>query len=293
MQPVIRYFDAPHLVPEQTTPAQIKTHKIAYTQWGDAENPRVLMCLHGLTRNGRDFDYLARALCVEYRVICPDLPGRGKSEWFEDKSLYAVPLYVADMLALLSHLNIAKLDWVGTSLGGIIGMVVASMQPGLIGRLVLNDVGPFLPKEGIERIGTYVGQAPRQVSRDKLEKYIKDIMKPFNIIDEEHWQHIFTHSIVIHPDQTGSLHYDPGIRHAFVKKDAPIEDIDMWELWESITCPVLVVRGAESDVLTAETLERMQQTGPKAEGVTLPYIGHAPTLMEDGQIAIVKNWLLK
>ncbi|MDW7711065.1 MAG: alpha/beta hydrolase [Deferrisomatales bacterium] len=264
-------------------------HRVAYHEWGDPANPRVVVCVHGLTRNGRDFDVLASALAGLFRVACPDLPGRGQSEWLPHPAGYAYPVYLSDMVALLARLDGTAVDWVGTSLGGLLGMMLAA-QPGTpLRRLVLNDVGPFLPKKSLRRIGEYVGADPRFADFRGLEGYLREVHAPFGPLTGEQWQHLAKHSARGLPDGTLALHYDPGIGAAF--RASSLEDVDLWTVWDAVRCPVLVLRGAESDLLTRETAEEMARRGPRARVVELPGVGHAPALLEERQVETVRSWL--
>lgn len=264
-------------------------HRVAYHEWGDPGNPRVVVCAHGLTRNGRDFDALAAALADRYRVACPDLPGRGLSEWLPRPGDYTYPVYLGDMVALFARLGGETVDWVGTSMGGLVGMMLAA-QPGTpIRRLVLNDVGPFLPKAALERIGEYVGADPRFADFGALEGYLRRVHAPFGPLTGEQWRRLAKHSARPLPDGTLALHYDPAIGEAF--RAAPPQDVDLWAVWDAVRCPVLVLRGAESDVLPRETAEEMGRRGPRGRLVELPGVGHAPALLEPGQLETVCSWL--
>ncbi|MCA0187871.1 MAG: alpha/beta hydrolase [Proteobacteria bacterium] len=266
-------------------------HRMAYTEWGDPANPRVLVCVHGLTRNGRDFDDLARALAGEYRVVCPDVVGRGRSEWLTVKDDYQLPQYVADMVTLIARLDATEVDWVGTSMGGLIGMLLASMPGNPVRRLVLNDVGPVIIAEAVRRIGEYVGMAPVFPTVEAAEAYIRAVSVPFGKLPDVQWRHLTETSI--HPVEGGwAMRYDPGVGEVFRK--APLQtDVDLWPLYESIRCPTLVLRGAQSDLLARETAEAMTQRGPKARLVEVPDVGHAPTLMDPAQIAPIRDFLLE
>jgi len=265
-------------------------HRVVYSDFGDSRNERVLICVHGLTRNGRDFDTLAEHLCDHYRVICPDVPGRGRSDWLPVKEDYGYPLYCTAMAALISHLNVETVHWVGTSMGGLIGMLLAA-QPGTpIKRLVMNDVGPLIPKAALERIASYVGEAPRFASMQALEAYIREIYSPFGPLSDAQWQSLVESSARSTGDGNYGLNYDPAISTPL--KTMPLEDLDLWPMWDQVSCPVLLIRGETSDVLLGETAEEMQRRGPKAELIELKGIGHAPTLMSESQIATVRDWLL-
>ncbi len=263
-------------------------HRLAYTQWGGAAGDAVL-CVHGLTRTGRDFDTLARALGAARRVVCPDMPGRGRSEWLAEPADYAMPLYMADMTALLARMDVAAVDWVGTSMGGILGMLVAARPNTPVRRLVLNDVGAFLPKAALERIAAYVGSDPHFGTVEEGEAWMRGSMTTFGPLADDDWRHLAAHGL--RRDSAGGyrLHYDPDIAKPMF--DGAIDDIDLWAVWEAIRCPVLVIRGADSDLLPQEVVEEMKRRGPGCEVVTYEGVGHAPMLMSREQIAPVVDWL--
>lgn len=271
-------------------------HRVAYGEWraasGEAgEGEPVAICVHGLTRNGRDFDALAQGLEDRYRVVCPDLPGRGKSHWFAVHSDYKPPVYLADMAALIARLDVAQVDWVGTSLGGLLGIMLAAQPNTPIRKLVLNDAGAFVDKAALARIAEYVGTDPSFRSLDALEAYLREVHAPFGPLSDGQWRHLAEHSARrAEAEGVWRLHYDPGLAEPF--RDELSRDIDLWPLWEAIRCPVLIVRGAESDILSHETAEEMLTRGPEAELVELPDIGHAPALVDPAQIAVVRDWLL-
>lgn len=277
-------------------------HSVAYREWGDPDNPRVVVCVHGLTRNARDFDALAEALGAERRVVCVDMAGRGESEWLVRKEDYGYPLYVADAVTLLARVTApvrrdgsgeameSMIDWVGTSMGGLIGMMIAARAKSPIRRLVLNDVGPFIPKEALARIGEYVGRDPRFESLQKFEDHLRQIHAPFGHLTPEQWQHLALHSHRRFEDGRVGFRYDPSIALPF--KSAEPKDVDLWPVWDQIRCPTLVLRGTVSDVVSRETAGEMQTRGPKAKLVEFPGIGHAPMLMSPEQIAPVREFLL-
>lgn len=265
-------------------------HRMAYTEWGDPANSRVLMCVHGLTRNGRDFDDLARAMAPHYRVVCPDVVGRGQSGWLAVKDDYQLPTYVADMITLLARLDVETVHWVGTSMGGLIGMLIASMPDNPIRRLVLNDVGPVVTVNSLRRIGQYVGKAPLFPSFDAAEAYIREVSAPFGHLSDAQWRHL-TETSVKQVEGGWAMRYDPGIGEPF-RKTPILTDVDLWPIYDAIACPTLVVRGAESDLLLADTARKMGTRGPKAELFEVPQVGHAPTLMDPTQIAPIRDFLL-
>ena len=266
-------------------------HKIAYSEWGDPEGSRTLVCVHGLTRNRHDFDPLCQVLSAERRIACPDVVGRGGSDWLKDPAGYGYPQYLSDMNALIARLGGEGVDWLGTSMGGLIGMMLAA-QPGTpVRRLIVNDIGPFIPKAALERIAGYVGTQTRFPDLAAAEAYLREVHAPFGRLSDAQWQHLTRHGVSRDEGGEGGfrLRYDPGIAKAFA--DAPPEDVDLWGLWERITCPVLVLRGAESDLLTAEVAQEMTCRGPRATLVEFPDCGHAPALMDEAQISVVRDWL--
>ncbi len=264
-------------------------HRLAYTEWGDPDNPRVLLCVHGLTRNGRDFDDLAGALATDRRVICPDMPGRGESEWLAVKDDYAIPTYLADCAALIARLDVETVDWLGTSMGGIIGIYLAALPGTPIRRLIVNDIGPFIPAAGLRRIAGFVGSDPRFADAAEALSFLKGAMATFGIEGDDQWRHILETSTRPAADGGLRLHYDPGLGRAFPGDAA--RDIDFWAVWDAIACPVLTLRGAESDILPAQTAQEMTRRGPKTELVEFSGCGHAPALMAPGQISVIEDWL--
>ena len=263
-------------------------HRVTYVEWGEARNPTVV-CVHGLTRNGRDFDRLAASLAAVRRVVCPDMAGRGRSDWLADGADYGYPQYCADMNALIARLGVEAVDWVGTSMGGLIGLMLAAMPGSPIRRLVLNDIGPFIPKAALVRLAGYVGKDPAFADRSALEAYLRQVHATWGPLDDADWHHLAEHGH--RRDDGGGLRlgYDPAIGRAFA---GPLRDVDLWPLWEKVTCPVLVLRGGQSDLLLRETAEAMTARGPRARLVEFAEAGHAPSLMTAHQIAVVKDWLL-
>ncbi|GLR14752.1 alpha/beta hydrolase [Chitinimonas prasina] len=263
-------------------------YRMAYREWGDAANPRVVVCAHGLTRNGRDFESLAHALAGDFRVVAPDVVGRGESDWLRDPMGYQVPLYVQDMLVLIARLNVATVHWVGTSMGGLIGMILAAMPGTPIRRLLLNDVGPVLAASALARIGEYVGKAPAMPSRAAAEAYIRAVSAPFGPHSDAQWA--FLTEVMLKPDGNGwRLNYDPGIAIPFQK--AAGDDVNLWPLYDNIRCPVLLTRGAQSDLLSVDTACAMSERGPKAAWVDFEGVGHAPTFLQEDQIAVARSFL--
>jgi len=267
-------------------------HDVAYTEWGDPANSRVLVCVHGLTRCGRDFDVLAQALADRYRVICPDVVGRGRSDWLPDKLNYAMPQYCSDMVTLLARADAETVHWLGTSMGGIIGMALASMVKTPIQRLVLNDVGPVVTAVSISRIGTFLGVAPKFPSVEQAEAYVRFVSAPFGALTDEQWRHLTVHTLRPLADGGYEMAYDPGIAAPFRRDMGDGKDVELWPAYDRIACPTLVLRGAQSDLLTAETARQMSERGPRARVIEVPGVGHAPMLMDSAQIAVVRDFLL-
>ena len=266
-------------------------HRLAYVEWGAAKPDRTALCVHGLTRSGRDFDALAGALARDgLRVACPDVVGRGRSDRLADPAGYGYPQYLADMNALIARLDAPQVDWIGTSMGGLIGMMLAAQPNTPLRRLVINDVGPFIPKAALARIGEYVGRDPRFADLAAAEAYLREIHAPFGALTDQQWRHLTEHSVAAAEGGGYRLAYDPAIAAPF--RDAEPEDVDLWALWDLIAIPVLVLRGAESDLLPAETAAEMAARGPRAEVAEIPGCGHAPALMDEHQIALVRDWLL-
>jgi pimeloyl-ACP methyl ester carboxylesterase len=265
-------------------------HRIAYREWGDPANPEVVVCVHGLTRCARDFDNLARALAGRYRVVCPDVAGRGDSDWLADPKLYQIPQYVADMVTLIARLDVERVRWVGTSMGALIGMTLAAQKDAPISRLVLNDAGPVVARAAIERIGSYVGRVPSFPSIEAAEQAIRVTSAPFGPHTDAEWR--FLTEVVLRKNADGGwrLHYDPKIAEVF-RDNIPDRDIEMWPLWDAVRCPTLVLRGAQSDLLARETAQAMTRRGPKAKLVEFAGVGHAPTLLHEDQIAVVAEFL--
>jgi pimeloyl-ACP methyl ester carboxylesterase len=263
-------------------------HGIAYTEWGDAGAPPVI-CVHGLTRTGRDFDVLARELAPHRRVLCPDVVGRGKSDWLGHPADYGYPLYLADMTALIARTGAAQVDWVGTSMGGLIGMMLAAQPRSPIRRLVINDVGPFIPRSALERLAQYVGKTPAFDDLDGFERYLRQVAAPFGPLTDAQWQHLAQTSHRRTADGSFTAGYDPAIANAF---GGELTDVVLWPLWDAISCPTLLLRGDQSDLLLAATAQEMTQRGPRARLVEFEGVGHAPMLMAEDQIAVVREFLL-
>jgi len=274
-------------------------HRMSYKEWGDADNPRVLLCVHGVTRVADDFDSMAQALAGDYRVIAPDIVGRGRSDWLKNPQLYRIPQYVSDIVTLLARVlpegERQSVDWFGTSMGGLIGLGLASLPDNPIRRLILNDIGPVLAPMALQRIGDYIGQDLRFDTFEAGAKFIRDVSLTFGQHTEAEWHKLA--SDVLRQDKDGKWvrHYDMGLALPFrsaTPESAEADEAMLWAAYDAVTCPTLLIRGAESDLLSAETAALMTQRGPKATLVEIPNVGHAPTFIHDDQIAIAKQFLL-
>jgi pimeloyl-ACP methyl ester carboxylesterase len=265
-------------------------HRLVYFQWGDPRNDRVVICVHGLTRRGRDFDSLASALEDRYRVVCVDLPGRGQSDWLPVAADYQPSTYVQGLAALIARLDVAQVDWVGVSLGGILGMTLAAQPKTPIRKLVLDDIGGYIGKEALQRIASYVGQDPAFPNRAGLEAYMREINTGYGPLTDAQWAHLVEHGS--RQDETGAWrqHYDPKLAEPF--REGFSEPVAMWPLWDLVSCPVLVLRGALSDLLTAETAAEMIARKAGTRLVEFEGVGHAPMLMDGAQIGAVREWLV-
>ncbi|MGH8692092.1 MAG: alpha/beta fold hydrolase [Burkholderiales bacterium] len=289
-------------------------HSVAYTDWGDVANPHVVLCVHGLARNSRDFDFLAAALADDCRVVCMDVAGRGESEWLANKSEYTFSTYQNDAAAMLARAtapapakwfrrNSAKprLDWVGTSMGGLIGMFLAAKRGSPIRRLVLNDVGALIPWGALFRMKGYITRGRCFKSVDEVEAYVRDVCAPFGPLTDAQWRHLARHTVRQNADGGYALRYDPAIGenlHGHIDPEFPmgpdmLRGIDLWNVWSKLECPVLVLRGADSEVLLKRTLEEMKERKPDVEVVEFAGVGHAPALMSADQIRVVKEFLLR
>ncbi|MCX8102635.1 MAG: alpha/beta hydrolase [Geminicoccaceae bacterium] len=263
--------------------------RLGIVEHGPQEAARTVVCVHGLTRNARDFDALAAALAARgARVLAFDVAGRGRSSWLEDKRAYTVPTYAAHLARALELLGLQAVDWVGTSMGGLIGMALAAAPGSPIRRLVLNDVGPFVPKAALETIRSYVGQDPLFATLEEAEAYLRRIHAPFGRLSDAQWRHLAEHSVRATPEGL-RLHYDPSIRVPYEAQATA--DIELWPLWDAIAVPTLVLRGALSTLLLEETVRAMLRRGPECEVLVFPGCGHAPALLEPVQIEPVAAWL--
>jgi pimeloyl-ACP methyl ester carboxylesterase len=302
-------------------------HRIAYLEWGRHRASHVVVCVHGLSRNCRDFDFLAQDLARDGRVICPDVVGRGDSEWLADKSEYRFSTYLSDAAALIARITApappaafgtvravrgrqladagpAQIDWVGTSMGGLIGMLLAAKRASPIRRLVLNDVGAFIPWSALYRLKGYVAGGGSFADRTEVEAYLREACAPFGPLTDEQWRHLSEHSAAAGADGRLHLRYDPAIGGSMTMRagspdpELPLgpnflAGIDLWSTWAGTRCPTLILRGEASDVLSRDTVDRMQAMRPEVDVLELPGVGHAPALMSANQIAAIRRFLLR
>lgn len=274
------------------------TRNMVVHDWGDERNPRVVVCVHGLSRNGRDFDVVAAALADDCRVLCPDIPGRGESDWYANAADYTIPNYIAAINAMFTQLGVSRYDWIGTSMGGLIGMVMTSLTSSTEGakmrRFVINDIGPVIEKAALDRIAAYVGRVPTFPSYMALFDAVQPINVTFGPLTDEQKHHMVKTAVQQRPDGQWEFKTDPKIGDAFrdgLKQTA----MDMWPLWAAVSQPVLVLRGVDSDLLSAATVEKMlamhHSTGRVAEALTIADTGHAPMIMDEPTVAVVKRFL--
>lgn len=270
---------------------QTQVLRMAYTDWGDIDNPRLLLCVHGLTRCGRDFDTLAQALADDYRVICPDVIGRGLSDWLDDPAGYGIPTYSQHLLELLTRLGLPQVDWLGTSMGGLIGMAIAAQPHNPIRRLILNDVGPEISSSSLTRIADYVGRDVSWGSLEEAEAHQRQVFAPLGNLSPAQWHQLLRPCLVQDAQGQWRTHYDPRIALSLRAID-PSQNANLWLLYEAITCPTLAIHGANSDLLTREVWLAMAARGPRATLAEVPGVGHAPPFLDEAQIAIVRDYLL-
>lgn len=264
-------------------------HRLVYFEWGDPTSDEVLICVHGLTRRGRDFDYLATAMQDRRRVICVDLPGRGASDWLPVAADYQPGVYIQDMAALIARLNVKQVDWLGVSLGGLMGMMLAAQPKSPIRRLVVDDIGGYVGVEALQRIAAYVGQDPVFADRAELEGYMREVNVGYGPLTDAQWAHVIKHGHRIDENGQWRQHYDPKLAEPF--REGFSEPVALWPLWDLIACPVMILRGGLSDILTSETAVEMVNRKPGTILVEFEGIGHAPMLMEPEQINPVRDFL--
>jgi pimeloyl-ACP methyl ester carboxylesterase len=269
-------------------------HRMAYTEWGDPHNPRVLVCVHGLTRSGRDFDRFAVAMAATHRVICPDVVGRGLSSWLNDPNYYGVPQYVADMVTLIARLEVESVEWFGTSMGGLIGMALAGLKDSPIRKMLLNDVGPHIEPDALKRIGDYLGKAARF---DTLQQGVEQaalLAQSFGSLTPDEWRDINT-PLLHESDGAWQFRYDPRIAQPFAATTPELVALGEAALWKSFAAiegPVLVVRGAQSDLLSRETVAQMLARGRNVASAEIAGVGHAPAFLAADQIELARRFFL-
>ena len=267
-------------------------HRVANREWGDPRNREVLVCVHGLTRSGRDFDELARALCARFRIVCPDVAGRGDSDRLADPRLYTWAQYVSDMVTLIARLDVEAVNWLGTSMGGFVGMALAAQAGTPVKKLVLNDAGPVIGKASLERIAAYVGQSRSFATLAEAEKYVRSISAPFGPHSDAQWRFLTETWVRRNEDGSWRPHYDTRIAEAY-RATMPDKDLEIWHIYDAVRCPTLLVRGEHSDVVSRPTAAEMARRGPKARLAEVRGVGHAPTLLQPDQIALVRDFLLE
>ncbi|MBN8438469.1 MAG: alpha/beta hydrolase [Candidatus Accumulibacter sp.] len=267
-------------------------HRMAYTEWGDPANERVLVCVHGLTRSGRDFDVLANALACDYRVVCPDVVGRGRSDRLFFSDDYALPTYANDMMVLIARLGVDSVHWLGTSMGGLIGMFLASLPGSPISRMVLNDVGPLIALDALQRIGEYLGKAPDFADLAEAEAYVRLVCAPFGKLTDAQWRYMTVVGTRPKPGGGFEMNYDRAIAAPYQKAFLEAKEVSLWPMYDAIRCPTMVLRGAQSDILLHATAVEMTTRGPQAKLVEVPDVGHAPMFLEESQVRMVQDFLL-
>ena len=270
---------------------------LAYRQWGEADNPHILLCVHGLTRNSADFHTLAQTLGKSVRLVAPDMPGRGQSDWLANAQLYALPTYVSACMALIAELRPSQLDWLGTSMGGLIGIGYASLPPSIaphpVRKLILNDVGPSLNLQALERIAYYVGTKPRFNSQQDARNAIRADSQTFGPHTEEQWNALCD-AVLMQEQGQWTRQHDPAIGEAFKHMDEATllaNETALWAAYDAIQADTLVIRGEQSDLLSVQTLGLMSKRGPQARTLEIKGVGHAPTLMQLDQIQVVHDFL--
>lgn len=263
-------------------------HRVVYYEWGERDNPNVVVCVHALGRNGRDFDVLGEALSATHRVLAPDMPGRGASEWLRDPMDYVAPTYLTTLTALIAASGADEIAWVGTSMGALLGIVAAATPGTPVRTLVVNDAGPIVEAAALARIRDYFGADRSFATYEALETYVREISTPFGPLTDAQWEHVTRTNARQRPDGTWAVGYDPRIAIPFRENPAPA---NLWPLWDAIRCPTLVLRGAQSDLLSAATAHAMSERGPRPRVVEFAGVGHAPMLLARDQVDVVVGFL--
>jgi len=267
-------------------------HQVAYQDWGEIDSKQTVFCTHGLTRNSHDFDALAYALSKKRRVICPDTVGRGKSDWLPDHEDYQIPQYNTDFNTVTAHIGCEEYDYIGTSLGGMMGMILAAMPNSPVRRLVINDIAPEVPHSAMARLGNYLHLDPYFKNLNEVEAHLRTTLAPFNPMTDEDWAHYAKTSS--RKDGRGyKLAFDPDISNTYGRRYWYLMYFNLWKYWVRIKCPVLILRGKESDFLNQHLLERMMRKLPQAECIEFEGTGHTPTLNAKEQIDPIIKWLDK
>lgn len=269
-----------------------RPHHIFYKEWGDSSNPNALLCAHGLTRNSGDFDYLCRKMEDQYHIVCPDMPGRGQSDWLA-KDEYHYTVYIADAIALIARLGAKKIDWIGTSMGGLMGMILAAQPNTPIRKLVINDAGPAMSRETQISIGKYAGNDDRFNTFEEVVAYFKNLYSTWGKISDEHWINLARQSSRQLPDGIFSLAYDPAIVAPLKENLDALQDVSVWPIYEAVQIPMLLLHGTESTILSSNLVEEMKQRNKNLEVIDFPGIGHAPSLTEESQVELIRTWLQK
>ncbi|MGH8803022.1 MAG: alpha/beta fold hydrolase [Casimicrobiaceae bacterium] len=263
-------------------------HRVVYYEWGDPDNPAVVICVHGMGRNGRDFDVLGEALASTHRVLAVDMPGRGASDWLADPMDYVFPTYLATLTALIAASRADTVGWIGTSMGGLLGIVAAAQPKAPVSKLVVSDAGPYVEPAALVRIAGYIGADPTFATFAEYEAHVREVSAPFGPLTDAQWEHIARTNARQHDGGRWGVGYDPRIAVPF--RDQPAIP-DLWPQWDAIRCPTLVLRGAESDLLSAATAHAMTERGPRARVIEVPGVGHPPMMLDPAQIEPVAQFL--
>lgn len=282
-------------------------HRIAYTEWGTTtSDSSAVVCVHGLTRNSRDFDALANYLSSQgHHVFCPDVVGRGDSDWLKNASQYNFKRYLTDMNILISRTGAKHIDWVGTSMGGLIGIMMAALPNTPIRHLILNDVSPQVPIQALWHLAKYVGKDPVFATKEQAKAYYKTVYAEFGDLTEEQWDYFTDHSVTEQAPGVFISKLDPNIHepkfcwqtikdffcHPHKALEGILFDVDLWEFWKSIQCPVLVIRGQRSNLLLPEHIHKMKRTHSQVDLLEIENAGHAPALLDPDQHEAIRSWL--